>query len=44
MIELSQYCILKVTEVCMAQIKIGNHRSILLSIYRSNGNFGEFVV
>jgi len=43
MIDLSQYCIEKVIEVCAAQINIGNHFIILLCIYRSpSGNFGEF--
>ena len=45
MIDLSQYCIEKVIEVCAAQINIGNHLIILLCIYRSlNGHFGEYVV
>jgi hypothetical protein len=44
MIDLSQYCIKKVIEVCAAQIHIGNHFIILLCIYRSSGNFGEFAV
>jgi len=34
----------KDTEVCAAQINIGNHFIILLCIYRSSGNFGEFAV
>jgi hypothetical protein len=32
------------TEVCAAQIDIGIHFVILLCIYRSSGNFGEFAV
>jgi len=45
MINLSQYCIKKVIEVCAVQIKISNNLIILLSIYRSpSGNFGEFAV
>ena len=45
MIDLSQYCIEKVIEVCAAQINIRNHFIILLCIYRfSSGDFGEFVV
>jgi exonuclease III len=42
-IDLTQYCIEKVIEVCAAQIKVSNHFIILLCIYRSSGNFGEFV-
>jgi hypothetical protein len=33
MIDLSQYCIVKVAEVGAAQIKIGNHLIILLCMY-----------
>ena len=44
-IDLSQYCIEKVTEVGAAQIKIGIHLIILLCIYRPpSGNFGEYAV
>jgi hypothetical protein len=42
MIDLSQYCIEKFIEVCAAEINIGNHSVILLCVYRSSGNFGEF--
>jgi len=39
-IELSQYFIEKVIEVCAIQIKIGNHLITLFCIYRSpSGNF-----
>ena len=45
MIDLSQYFIEKVTEVCAAEIKIGNHPILLLCMYRfRSGNFGEFAV
>jgi hypothetical protein len=44
MIGLSQYCVEKVTEVCVVKIKIGIHL-ILLCIYRYPiGNFGKFAV
>jgi len=45
MIDLSQYCIEKVNELCAAQINIGNQCILLLCIDRSpSGNFGEFAV
>jgi len=44
-IDLSQYCTVKVIEVCTHQIKIGNHPSILLCTLRTpSGNFSETVV
>ena len=44
MIDLSQYCIDKVIEVCAVYIRIGNHL-IILCLYRSpSGNFGEFAI
>jgi len=45
MVDLLQYRMEKVTEVCAAQINIGNRFIILLRIYRSlSGNFGKFSV
>jgi hypothetical protein len=45
MIDLSQYCIEKVIEVCAVKIKIGIHLIILLCVYKSpSGNFGKFAV
>ena len=45
MIDLSQYCVEKVTDVCAVKIKIGNHLIILLCINRSpRGNFCEIAV
>ena len=42
-IDLTQYCIEKVTEVCAAQMKVKNYSIILLCVYRSPcGNFDEF--
>ena len=45
MIDLPQYSIGKVIEVCAAQKNISNHLIILLYIFRSpSGNFGEFAI
>jgi hypothetical protein len=43
-INITQFCIVKVTEACAAQLKIGNNSIVILCIYRSPcGNVEEFI-